>query len=175
MGVSPWYYDVGMSTKITTEQRARQRAAQNVQANIAATIASDFKARLDLTEYSPFRDCGIEDTERLIETAVTNSIKTRIPGYEPLEWHIETGLSVEGREWYTAYILVRFLRKNILEVVENIEPSTLASSIISNAIKQKIIAEDTEGHTENLEEMFAGVLAAREYAIESIEEGLTGN
>ena len=35
--VSSWYYDVGMSARTATEQRARQRAARNVQGNIAAT------------------------------------------------------------------------------------------------------------------------------------------
>lgn len=74
-------------------------------------IASDFKARLDITEYSFFKDCDIEDAERLIGTAITNSIKTRIPRYEPLEWYIESGVNGEGREWYTAYVLVRFPRK----------------------------------------------------------------
>jgi hypothetical protein len=171
-GPSPWYYDVGMSTKTTTEQRARQRATQNVQANIAATIASDFKARLDLTEYSLFRDCDIEDAERLIETAITNSIRTRVPRYEPLEWHIETGVTAEGREWYTAYVLVRFPRRDILEVVEKIEPSAVASSIISNAIRQRLVDQSVERADEK---MLEALFAAREYALESIEEGLTGN
>jgi hypothetical protein len=172
-GVSRWYYDVGMSTKTTTEQRARQRATQNVQANIAATIASDFKARLDITEYSMFKNCGIEDAERLIETAITNSIRTRIPRYEPLEWHIETGLTPEGREWYTAYVLVRFPRKDILDVVEKIEPSAVVSALIENAVRQKLIERSAEG--DGRDEMLAGVLEARDYAKESIEEGLTGN
>jgi hypothetical protein len=170
-GVSSWYYDVGMSTKTTTEQRARQRAAQNVQANIAATIASDFKARLDITEYSLFKDCDIEDAERLIETAITNSIRTRIPRYEPLEWHIETGVNGEGKEWYTAYVLVRFPRKDILDVVEKIEPAAVVASLIENAVKQKLVEPGAKAE----DEMFEEVLAAREYAVESIEEGLTGN
>jgi hypothetical protein len=170
-GVSSWYYDVGMSAKTATEQRARQRAAQNVQANIAATIASDFKARLDITEYSLFKDCDIEDAERLIETAITNSIKTRIPRYEPLEWHIEHGLNTEGREWYVAYVLVRFPRKDILDVVEKIEPAAVVNALILQAVKQKLVEPGAEAE----DEMFEGVLAAREYAKESIEEGLTGN
>ncbi|MDR1986191.1 MAG: CsgG/HfaB family protein [Treponema sp.] len=172
-GVSLWYYDVGMSAKTSTEQRARQRASQNVQANIAATIASDFKARLDITEYSLFQDCGLEDAERLIETAISSSIKTRIPRYEPLEWHIETGVNGEGREWYTAYLLVRFPRKDILDVVERIEPAATAASLISNAVKQKLIDPPRSGAGE--EEMLEGLTAAREYALESIEAGLTGN
>jgi hypothetical protein len=170
-GVSSWYYDVGMSAKTTTEQRARQRATQNVQANIAATIASDFKARLDITEYSLFRDCGIEEAERLIETAISNSIRTRIPRYEPLEWHIETGVNGEGKEWYRAYVLVRFPRKDILDVVEKIEPAAVVEALIANAVKQKLIAPGAGAGDGILE----GVLAAREYAIESIEEGLTEN
>jgi hypothetical protein len=175
-GVSAWYYDVGMSTKTATEQRARQRATQNVQANIAATIASDFKARLDITEYSLFRDCGIEDAERLIETAVSNSIRTRIPRYEPLEWHIESGVNGEGREWYAAYVLVRFARKDILDVVEKIEPAEVVNVLILNAVKEKII-DPIEPHAEGevKDELIAEMLAVREYAIQSIEEGLTGN
>jgi hypothetical protein len=172
-GVSPWYYDVGMSTKTTTEQRARQRATQNVQANIAATIASDFKARLDITEFSLFKDCDIEDAERLIETAISSSIRTRIPRYEPLEWHIETGVNGEGREWHTAYVLVRFPRKDILDVVEKIEPAAVVNSLISNAVRQKLIDQSAE--KENKDEILAATLVARDYALESIEEGLTGN
>jgi hypothetical protein len=173
-GVSSWYYDVGMSTKTTTEQRARQRATQNVQANIAATIASDFKARLDITEYSLFKDCDVEDAERLIETAIGASIKTRIPRYEPLEWHIETGVNAEGKEWYIAYVLVRFPRKDILDVVEKIDPPVVVNALISQAVKQKLIdSQSAEGGAGD--EMLNGVLAAREYAQESIEEGLTGN
>ncbi|MDR1278331.1 MAG: CsgG/HfaB family protein, partial [Treponema sp.] len=144
-GVSSWYYDVGMSTKTSTEQRARQRAAQNIQANIAATIASDFKARLDITEYALFKDCGIEDAERLIETAISSSIRTRIPRYEPLEWHIETGVNAEGKEWYTAYVLVRFPRKDILGVVEKIEPVAVVNTLIANAVRQKLIDQSAEG------------------------------
>ncbi|MDR1278163.1 MAG: CsgG/HfaB family protein, partial [Treponema sp.] len=144
-GVSSWYYDVGMSTKTTTEQRARQRATQNVQANIAATIASDFKARLDITEFSLFKDCDIEDAERLIDTAISSSIRTRIPRYEPLEWHIETGVNAEGKEWYTAYVLVRFPRKDILGVVEKIEPVAVVNTLIANAVRQKLIDQSAEG------------------------------
>ncbi|MDR1899018.1 MAG: CsgG/HfaB family protein [Treponema sp.] len=174
-GVSSWYYDVGMSTKTTTEQRARQRATQNVQANIAATVASDFKARLDITEYSLFSDCDIEDAERLIETAISSSIKTRVPRYEPLEWHIETGVNAAGKEWYTAYVLVRFSRKDILDVVEKIEPSAVVNALIANAVKQKLIEQGANGDGAVRAEMLEGVLAARDYAKESIEEGLTGN
>jgi hypothetical protein len=178
-GVSSWYYDVGMSTKTATEQRARQRAAQNVQANIAATIASDFKARLDITEYSLFKDCDIEDAERLIETAISNSIKTRIPRYEPLEWHVETGTNAEGREWHTAYVLVRFPRKDILDVVEKIEPAAVVTALVENAVKQKLVdpqrAAQTVQESAEQDELLKDMLAARDYALESIEEGLTGN
>jgi hypothetical protein len=173
-GVSSWYYDVGISTKTTTEQRARQRATQNVQASIAATIASDFSARLDITEYSLFNDCDVEDAVRLIETAITSSIKTRIPRYEPLEWHIETGLNAEGREWYTAYVLVRFPRKDILDLVERIDPAAVVNALVAAAVKEKIIeAQSAEEGAKAA--MLEGVLAARAYAKESIEEGLTGN
>jgi hypothetical protein len=164
-----------MSTKTTTEQRVRQRAAQNVQANIAATIASDFKARLDITEYSFFKDCNIEDAERLIETAITNSIKTRIPRYEPLEWHIETGVNVEGREWYRAYVLMRFSRKDILDVVEKIEPPVVVTALIENAVKQKLIEPQERPRGAERDELLKDMLTARDYAKESIEEGLTGN
>jgi hypothetical protein len=173
-GVSSWYYDVGISTKTTTEQRARQRATQNVQSSIAATIASDFKALLNITEYSLFKDCEIEDVERLVETAISNSIKTRIPRYETLEWHIETGVNAEGKEWYMAYVLVRFPRKDILGVVEKIDPPVVVNTMISLAVKQKLIdPQSAEGGAGD--EMLDGVLAAREYAQESIEKGLTGN
>jgi hypothetical protein len=58
------------------------RNRQNVQANTAANIASEFKARLDITERSFFKESDYEDVQRLIETAATNSIKTRIPRYK---------------------------------------------------------------------------------------------
>jgi hypothetical protein len=173
--VSPWYYDVGMSTKTATEQGARRRATQNIQANIAATIASDFKARLDITEYSLFRDCGIEDADRLVEAAITNSIKTRIPRYEPLEWHIETGVTAEGKEWYAAYVLVRFPRKDILDVVEKIEPSVVVTVLIENAVRQKLIEPQQTQQSAEGDQLLKDMLAARDYAIESIEEGMTGN
>ena len=144
-GVSSWYYDVGVSARTTTEQRSRQRASQNVQANIAATIASDFKARLDITEYSFFKDCDIEDTERLIGTAISSSIRTRIPRYEPLEWYVESVVNGEGREWYTAYVMVRFPRKDILDGVEKIEPSAVVNALIANAVRQKLIEPCAEG------------------------------
>jgi hypothetical protein len=171
--VSSWYYDVGMSTKTTTEQRARQRAAQYVQANIAATIATDFKARLDLTEYSLFKDCDIEDAERLIETAISSSVRTRVPRYEPLEWHIETGVNGEGREWYTAYVLVRFPRKDILDVVEKIEPAAVVNSLVANAVREKLIDQSAERASKD--DLLEGVLAARKYALDGIEEAATGN
>jgi hypothetical protein len=174
-GVSQWYYDVGISTKTTTEQRARQRATQNVQANIAATVASDFSARLDITEYSLFNDCDVEDASRLVETAITNSIKTRVPRYEPLEWYIETGFNAEGREWYTAYVLVRFPRKDILDMVEKMDPAGVVDALIAEAVRQKIIAQSAGGDNAAKAAMLDGVLAAREYAKESIADGLTGN
>jgi hypothetical protein len=172
--VSSWYYDVGISTKTATEQRARQRAVQNVQANIAATIASDFKARLDITEYAAFNDTDVEDAARLIELAISNSIKTRIPRYEPLEWHIEKGVNGDGKEWYTAYVLVRFPRKDILEVVETIDPARVVKVLLEEAMKQKIIHTQFAGE-EDAAEMIQDLQAAREYAKESIQEGLTGN
>jgi hypothetical protein len=172
-GVSPWFYVVGMSMKTTTEQRARQRATQGIQASIAENIASEFKMRLDITEYSAFKDCDTEDADRLIEAAISNSVRTRIPRYEPLEWHIETGVNAEGKEWYKAYLLVRLVRKDILDVVEKIEPAAMVNALIQNAVRQKLIDQGAEG--EDKDEMLEGVLAARDYAREGIAEGLTGN
>jgi hypothetical protein len=95
--VSPWYYDIGRSNRTSYEQTSVTRARQNLQADVAANIASEFKARLDITERSFFKDSAYEDVERLIQTAVTNSIKTRIPRYEALEFFYENGRDEQGR------------------------------------------------------------------------------
>jgi hypothetical protein len=167
-GVSPWYYAVGMSTKNAAEQRARTRARENVQADVAAVIASDFKARIDITESALFTDMDIENAERLVETAITNSIKTRIPPFEALSWYVDNGKEASGQLWYIAYVLVRFPRKDIIGVVEKIEPE----KVVENVIRQTRIPFVDAGAKD---EFVTDVSEAREFVVETITKGTSGN
>jgi hypothetical protein len=58
-------------------------------------------------------------------------------------------------------------------VVEKIEPVAVVNTLIANAVRQKLIDQSAEG--EGKGEILEGVRVARDYARESIEEGLTGN
>jgi hypothetical protein len=61
-------------------------------------------------------------------------------------------------------------------VVEKIEPATVVNALISNAVKQKLIDQPDPGaEGENKDDWLEALLAARDYAKQSIEEGLTGN
>jgi CRISPR/Cas system-associated endonuclease Cas1 len=62
--------------------------------------------------------------------------------------------------------------KDILDVVEKIKPSAVVDALIADAVRQKLIEPSAE---EGKDGMLAGLLAAREYALGSIEAGLTGN
>ncbi|MFP3043501.1 CsgG/HfaB family protein [Treponema primitia] len=163
---SVWYYDVGSSNMAATEQRARTRARENVQQNIAANIANQYAARIDITEQSLFRDTDIEDAERLIQTAVTNSIRTKLPSYETLEWYIDSGKSATGQTWYVAYVLVRFARKDIISVIETIEPEKVTEAIIQQA-KIPPAAATTEAKASLVDEL----IEVRDYALSQITQG----
>jgi hypothetical protein len=128
-GVSTWYYDVGQSNRTTTEQLARTRARENVQQMIAANIASNMKNRIDITSNSMFDLSDIEETQNRIQTTLTNSISTKVPSYEVLEWYIEKG-NESGRNWYRAHVLVRFIRQDIFKNVESINVQNIADSVI---------------------------------------------
>jgi len=160
--VSAWYYDVGISNKAASEQLARTRARQNIQQVIAENIASDIKARIDITSLSMFQSSGIEETENRIEAALTNSIKTKIPRYEALEWYIETG-TTDGKNWYIAYVLVRFPRQDIITMVEKLEPQAVAVTVIN---QMKINVKDSDKA-----ELIRELNEARDYALEMIREG----
>jgi TolB-like protein len=167
---TPWYYDVGFSGMAATEQRARDRARQNIQQSIAANIASDYAARIDITEESIFKDTGIEDADRLIQTAITNSIKTRLPSYEILEWYIDSGRSDKGQAWYIAYVFVRFARKDIIAVMEKIEPEKVVEVIIQKA---KIPAADATSEAKS--SLIDELTEVRNYAIRQMTEVPSGN
>ncbi|GHU25935.1 hypothetical protein FACS1894164_16270 [Spirochaetia bacterium] len=175
IGAATWYYDYGLSNMAASEQTANTRARQNIQANIAANIASEFKARLDVTESSLFRDSEYEDIQRLIETAITNSIKTRIPRYETLEIYTEPGRASDGKPWYISYILVRFPRQEIINVVEKIEPEQVLNEVIKEGTKAGIVdpvaAIDQEVWSYWIQEL----IEVRSYALEGFRGALTGN
>ncbi|MDR2663253.1 MAG: hypothetical protein LBC31_09680 [Treponema sp.] len=166
-GPSQWYYAVGVSNLTSSEQRARTRARENVQAEAAANVASEFLARSKITENSAFMDSDIEDVQRVIETLTTNTIKTKVPSFEILEWAVENGTNEKGQPWYRAYVLVRFPRKAIVEVVEKLEPVQLASALIRSAEKELGVSF-SPGEQEELVEM---VQEAKESVIEVIAEG----
>jgi TolB-like protein len=128
-GVSIYYYDRGYSNKASTRQLAETRARQNVQLNVAFNIASIIGARLDLTDFSENMVSDIEDVQRRIETAITQSIRTRVPSYEPLDFYFETGKE-NGKEWYIAFVLVRFARKDVIAVIDRIETDKMAENIL---------------------------------------------
>jgi hypothetical protein len=128
-GPSAWYYDLGISNRTSTEQRARTRARENLQQNIAANIASDFGAYIDILELSAFGDSDVEDVQQIVSRAITNSIRTRLPSFEVLEWHTERGTE-NGRPWYLAYLLVRFPREDIIRMIEAINPAPVAEEIL---------------------------------------------
>jgi hypothetical protein len=139
-GVSNWYYEVGLSNKTATEQLARQRATENVRQMIAANIASEMKSRIDITSQSLFMSSDIEETETRIVASITNSIRTRVPTPEVLEWYIEKG-SENGRNYFIAYVLVRFIRQDILKDVEAMNMQNVADTVIRNL---KISATESE-------------------------------
>ena len=164
-GVSSWYYDVGVSNRTATEQLARNRARQDVQQMIAQNIASDMKSRIDITSLSSFSSFDIEETETRIEAAITNSIRTKVPAYETLEWHIERG-SEGGRNWYMAYVLVRFVRQDILKEVEVINMNTVADNIIRNM--RVSVTNDERAY------LISELEAARNYSLGMIRNGSGG-
>jgi membrane-associated protease RseP (regulator of RpoE activity) len=128
-GPSVWYYDLGVSNRTATERRARDRARENLQQNIAANIASDFGAYIDILELSAFGDRDIEDVQQIVSRSVTNSIQVRLPSFELLEWHIERGTE-NGAPWHRAYVLVRFPRQDIINMIEEINPAPIVQEIL---------------------------------------------
>ena len=161
-GISQYYYDVGISNMAASEQLARTRARQNVQQVIAANIASDIRARIDITEFSMFSSSSIEDVETRFESVLTNSIRTRVPAFEVLEWYVEKG-TTGGRDWYIAYVLVRLPRQGIISVVERVEPAAVAD----NAIRQLQVNVITGERDKLVKEMQEAI----DYSLEMIREG----
>ncbi|GHV10516.1 hypothetical protein FACS189491_00110 [Spirochaetia bacterium] len=169
-----WYYDSAKSTRAAEEMRARDRTRQIIQRDAAANIASDFKLRMDLTEYSALRDTSIEDCERLIETAITNSIRTRVPRFEILEWYIDKG-NENGTDWYRAYVLVRFSRSEMITVINKIDPEKVVDTLVSEAQRNKVIPANAQLSAQDKAAMVELVIETQRYAIEGIEKGLSGN
>jgi len=164
-GVSNWYYDVGQSNKTATEQQARQRAIENVQQMIAANIASEMKSRIDITSQSVFMSSDIEETETRIAASITNSIRTRVPSHEVLEWYIEKGVE-NGRNYFIAYVLVRFHRQDILKEVEAMNMQNVADTVIRNL---RISATESEKAA-----LIRELEAARDVSLRTIRNGSGG-
>jgi len=164
-GVSAWYYDVGISNRAATEQLARNRARDDVQRMIAQNIASEMKGRIDITSLSTFGSYDIEETENRIEMALVNSIRTKVPAYEILEWYIDKG-NENGRNWFMAYVLVRFVRQDILKEVEVVNMQNVADTIIRN---MRISITDSEKA-----EFVRELESARNYSLGVVRNGSGG-
>jgi hypothetical protein len=162
-GASEWYYDLGISNKAASEQLARTRARQNIQQVTAENIASEMKARIDVTSLSLFRSSSVEDAEYRVEAAISNSIKARVPRYETLEWYVETGNS-GGKDWYIAYVLVRFPRRDIIDMVEKMEPGRIADTLVRQVPAAEPAAKD---------EFVRDMIAVRDYALQGIRDSMT--
>jgi len=161
-GVSQWYYDVGISNMAASEQLARTRARQDVQRVVAENIASDIKARIDITSFSMFQSSTVEDTENRIEAVLTNSIRTKVPTYEALEWYIEEG-NYEGKRYYRAFVLVRIPRKDIITMVEKIDFPVITNTVVT---QMKITATDSQKS-----ELVRELEEVRNYSLEMIRSG----
>jgi TolB-like protein len=168
-GVSIYYYDRGLSNKATTRQTAETRARQNIQLMTAANIASQICARIDITEFSENMVSDIEEVQRRIETTVTQSIRTRVPSYETLEYYVETGKE-NGRDWYIVYILVRFARRDIVAMIEHLETERM----VENILKEMNIREAT-AREQARRELLAEIKDILADASKDISEGVTGN
>jgi len=164
-GISSWYYDVGISNKAASEQLARDRARQNIQQVVAKNIASDMRIRMDITSLSVFDSLGIENVQTRMEEVITNNVRTRVPRFETLEWHIEKG-SQEGKEYYLAYVGVRLARPEIITMVEKMDPQAVANNII-----RQMNIKATNDERDELIQVLAGV---REEALTEIRGGVTG-
>jgi len=162
-GVPQWYYDVGVSNMAASEQRARTRARQDAQATVAANIASDFEQRTDVTGFSEFSDSQIEDFRQLVESAISIAIKTKVPGYEALEWWIEKG-NQDNKSYFIAYFLLRMPRKNIIDMIEQADLSKIADTVAASARKEM-------GITINKEAIRKSLQIAKEETVEAYKEG----
>ncbi|MHC6202599.1 hypothetical protein ACYULU_05325 [Breznakiellaceae bacterium SP9] len=141
-GISQYLYEVGLSHKAASERLARDRAIQGVQAGIAAKIASDFRARTDIDELSVFLVSEGEDMLSIIQSSITNLVKTRVPRFETLEWFVETEKDTAGKAWYIAYALVRFPRSGTIDTVDKMDIEKVAQTAVDAAVKQGVIKAD---------------------------------
>ena len=169
---SPWIYMQASSANVADEQTARTRARQTIQAEMAAKIATEFAERTDITGISLalLVDEGREEMERLIETAISLSVKTKVPGFEILEHYIEKGNLADGRVYYKAFVLVRFQKKAVFETVQKIDPKVVTGEIaklalkelginLSNSQKNEVTAELAEAKEEMADDIRNGRLS----------------
>jgi hypothetical protein len=164
-GPAAWYYDLGVSGRTSTEQRARTRARENLQQNIAANIASNMGAYIDVLELSAFGDQDVEDVRQIVSRAVSTSIQVKLPSFEVLEWHIERGAE-NGAPWCIAYLLARFPRQDIIRMVQEINPAPIAQEILRALTPPASPAPAQQNMGELL---LADMLKARTAAIEALK------
>ncbi|MDR1029776.1 MAG: hypothetical protein LBL76_02775 [Treponema sp.] len=118
---------------LTGALNACTRARENLQQNIAANIASNLGAYIHILELSAFRDSDREDVQQLVSRAISNAIQVRLPSFEVLEWYIERGTE-NGKPWYTAYVLVRFPRQDIIRMIQEIRPAPIVQEILRTLV-----------------------------------------
>jgi len=168
-GVPVYYYDRGISNKATTRQTAETRARQNIQQMIAANIASQIAARIDITEFSENATSDVEDVLRRVETAITQSIRTKVPSYETLEYYVETGRE-NNKDWYIAYVLVRFARKDIVSMIDHIETEKMADNIL-----KEMNIRETAAKEEARKELLSEIVDILKATSKDVSDGVTGN
>ena len=126
-----WIYEHTMSQKCASESLARSRAKQRLQFEIASNIANEISAAIGSKDCSLFAESGIDDPVTLLQRALCSSIETKVPGHETLEWYVEQGKE-KGKAYYIAHVLVRFKLKDILGVLDKVDPDKIIKDVIKN-------------------------------------------
>jgi len=104
-----------------------------------------------------------------VETTVTQSIRTRVPNYEILEYYVETGKE-NGRDWYIVYALVRFARRDIVAMIEHLE----TEKMVENILKEMNIRE-AAAKEQARKELLVEIRNILTETGRNISEGVTGN
>jgi hypothetical protein len=110
---------------------------------------------------------------RLIDTEITNSIKTKVPRYEALEWYVKSG-NKDGKTWYIAYVLVRFPRKDIIDMIEGIDPEKIIEAVMLKGIRAGQFSE-AKATGEVKSALVVVIEGARAYALDGVRDGTAGH
>jgi hypothetical protein len=161
---------VGVSERAATERLARTRALEVARAEVARKMGSEIFERTVTTARRFLDESGMEPTliERMFtDSVMIASVRARPPRLTEVEWHIVSGVDPENnRNWHQAYVLVRYQREQIITMVENINPETVADNIarecrisrnnIDAEARAELVAELMQVRNEMLSELRAG-------------------